>query len=137
MKEIKRYQTEDGKIHDTEELAAAHETLVARVAEITSALGPRSDEINNGAGYVQHDPAVVEKIKASFHLVALKTQGFDDPDENGAPDEHFIGRWLNDSNSFLYGVWNRLACIDELGREFDQQFFRNNPHKCAMKEFKS
>jgi hypothetical protein len=133
MKEVKRYRTDDGKIHDTEELAAAHETLVARVAEITSALGPRTDKILNGAGYVQHDAQVVEKVKASFHQLALKTQCFDDLEETL---DGYFGRWLNDSNSYLYGIWSRLYSIDDQGREFDQQYYVKNPEKSTLIEIK-
>jgi hypothetical protein len=132
MKTVQRYQTEDGRVFNTEEEAAAHETLVGRVNEITSALGSKSDEIRNGAGYVQHDPVITEKIRDSFYKLALEEQGQSEKDIS----LHWLGRYLSDSDSYLYGMWNRLACIDELGREFDQQFFRNNPHKCAMKEFK-
>jgi len=131
MKTVQRYQTEDGRVFNTEEEAGAHETLVGRVNEITSALGLKSDEIKNGAGYVQHDPVIVEKIRASFYKLALEEQGQSEKDIN----LHWLGRYLSDSDSYLYGMWGRLACIDELGREFDQQFFRNNPHKCEMKQF--
>lgn len=137
MKEIKRYQTEDGLIWNTEEEASVHETLMGRVKEIISALGERSNEIMNGRGYIQHDPKVVKKIKASFYQLALTQQGFDksEGDEN-IPGEYWIGRYLSDSNSALYNVWNRLQCIDEMGREFDQQFFKNNPNKANLVEIK-
>jgi len=131
MKTVQKYQTEDGRVFNTEEEAGAHETLVGRVTEITSALGLKSDEITNGAGYVQHDPTLVGKIKDSFFLLALEEQGQSAKDM----DIHWLGRYLSDSNSYLYGIWDRLECIDELGREFDQQFYRNHPHKCKMKEF--
>jgi len=138
MEKVTKYKTTDGRIWNTEEEASVHETLMGRVKEIIRALGERSDEIMNGAGYVQHDPAVVKKIKASFYQLALTQQGFNkaESDEN-VPGEYWIGRYLDDSNSALYSVWSRLQCIDELGREFDQQFYKNNPDKCKMQEFKA
>jgi len=133
METVKKYKTADGLIWDTEEAASVHETLMGRVKEIVSALGERSDKIANGKGYIQHDPKVVKKIKASFYQLALTQQGFakSEGDEN-IPGEYWIGRYLNDSNSALYSVWNRLQCIDDLGREFDQQFFKNNPNKAKL-----
>jgi hypothetical protein len=132
MKTVQRYQTADGRVFNTELEAGAHETLVGRVCEIISALGSKCN-ISGGNGYIQHDPAIVTKIKDSFFKLALEEQGQSAKDMN----IHWLGRYLSDSNSYLYGTWNRLECIDELGREFDQQFYRNNPHKCEMKEFTS
>ena len=137
MQEITRWRTEDGKIFDTPEEAQAHETLVGRVKEITAALGERSRDILNGRGYVQHDPKIVKKIKKGFYELALEQQGFKDAEsDEHIPNEYFIGRYLDNSNSFLYSVWNRLQCIDKLGREFDQQYYVNNPEKATLIEIK-
>lgn len=135
MEEVKKYKTADGLIWNTEEEALVHETLMGRVKEIIRALGERSDKIINGEGYVQHDPKIVKKIRASFYQLALTQQGFDkvEGDEN-VPGEYWIGRYLDDSNSALYAVWNRLQCIDKLGREFDQQYYVNNPDKAKLVE---
>ncbi len=137
MKKAKKYKTEDGRIWNTEAEASVHETLMGRVKEIISALGERSDKILNGAGYIQHDPKVVKKIRASVYQLALVQQGFNTAqgDEN-VPGEYWIGKYLDDSNSALYPIWNRLQCIDKLGREFDKEYFKNNPDKAKRVEIK-
>lgn len=137
MQEITKWRTEDGKVFDTPEEAQAHETLVGRVKEITAALGERNRSILNGQGYVQHDPKIVRKVRKSFYQLALEQQGFDkaEADEH-IPNEYLIGRYLNDSNSYLYDVWCRLQCIDTLGREFDQPYYALHPEKAKLVEIK-
>ena len=139
MKPITKYETKDGKLFSTASEAICHEALIARVDEILAALGSKpagadSIEFTNGKGYIQHDLDIVSKVRASFYAVALETLGY--ASDAVSPNEYIIGRYLNDSNIFLYDALSRLQCIDLLGREFGQAYYVTHPEKAVLEEIK-
>lgn len=137
MKPVTIYVADDGSRWDTEDGAIAHERLIAAVDAAMGPLGPPpADEdcsFSNGRGYLQHDPeAVVRarsaliKLVAEAHPEVARYIGGVDPrttDFGGS----VVGRILDDSGSWLYPAWCRLARIDEYGREWGQCYFRYHP----------
>jgi hypothetical protein len=137
MKEIKRFESEDGKIFKTEIECNKHEKLIKNIKFIMSQLEPLPKEsgckFENGDGYIQQDKTMVNK--AMIELVKLSK--IKDPDyinkdfyknpfawRNG-----ILGRIFSDSSDLFYHEWIRFMRMDEQYREWGQPYFAMNPNK--------
>lgn len=76
------------------------------------------DKVNsnfiNGDYYIQQDIYFVEKLKQMMV-------------DHCGHNFNILGRYLSDGNSKLYNSWCRLSNIDELGKEWGQQYLKLNP----------
>lgn len=143
-KSITQFQAEDGSIHATMDGAMEHDRRLVELATVMSSM-PRVNDPDlifaNGGGYKDWPIHVVREVRAGIMRLARSWASWIFRDESGKPvDSHpgFIGRALSDSDTSpgLYGHYMRLFFdIDEAGREYGQQYYRNNPGECKRKVF--
>lgn len=141
MKEITRYQADDGTVFDTEEKAIKHDTKSLSIKKIYKLLKPIPEDdgckFANGAGYVQQDPLAVQEFKRQIMLMgavhhAKMAEWAKNPIE--VHPQSIVGRILCDCDSLLYAAWSRVMCTDEKGREWGQPYYASNPDKAEQFE---
>lgn len=76
---------------------------------------------DNGSGYYQQDIELVDSLKETLLKHFDNKYSF-----------YWLGRILDDGGSSLYHCWCRLVCIDDAGREWDQQYYKNNPNEAKQ-----
>lgn len=145
MKEVKRFQSEDGKLFDSAEKCLSYEIDLTAVQTVMSLLNPtpKDDhcEFANGRGFVRQDIQLVEKCMR----IVINIAAIDLKDKKEEIMEHpflyrnsVIGRYLSDSDKgFLYSAWCRFMCMDDIGREFGQPYFSAHPEKAEQIEIKT
>jgi len=129
MKTITKFQTDDGCIFSNIADAAEYEKLLNICQIINNKLKskPESNDCSfeNGEGYIQQDNEIVEKAKEDLLFVGRAYLNL-----KGNISFHWIGRYFDDSGvRCLYSLWGRLSNIDNLGREWGQQYYKLNPSK--------
>ena len=136
MKIVQRFQTIDGREFASEDEAIEHDTLAYAVRNAVKPLGKEHPSVEDGKGWVQHSPATVLKVKiALLQLAKPLLKHFPDLLRTIQKDPASISpmgvmcRILSDYNSPINEGWNRLACIDEKGREHQQPYFAINGPK--------
>jgi len=123
------YKTSDGKEFATQKEAEDHESLRASLVSILKPLGKRPTLKNEE--FIQHDINVVNTVyqrlfsfckdrKPREIIWDRVTDDFSSESTNNI--SYAIDRFGIDSSIVVY-VWNRLACIDNSGREFNQPYF--------------
>lgn len=141
MKEVTRYQADDGKVFDTADKAIAHDAKVLSIKSAYKLLKdtPKNDgcDFANGGGYVQQDPVKVQEFKRQIMLMgathhAKMAEWARNPQE--VHPQSIVGRILSDCDSLLYSAWNRVMCMDDKFREWGQPYYAINPHKGEQKE---
>lgn len=135
------YVAADGTRWDAEQDAVDRDNLCRVIDEAMAPLGARHNaegncDYENGQGYVQHDPATVKGVKLALLPITRKIipKWFDDqihvhriawPDGFLAVNTSWFCRFVE------YGpvneAWERLGCIDTLGREWGQPAFAREP----------
>jgi len=131
MEEITQYKTDDGKIFNCREDAAYHELLLEKVEEIESLLKPEDKRMINGGGYVQHDKESAKKALSMFTDLVFSSRDYLWLRRNEYKETlGVILRAISDSKSVhpFGSMANRLFCIDDEGREFDQPFYKKNSY---------
>jgi len=127
MKTVTKFQSEDGKLHDTEQQALSADYFVEMAEKIEQLLPQHKDDnlsFANGHGYLECDPSQIELAKKSLILIASQEFKVDFKSADG-----IIGRYLCDRNSPLYSAYMKLKCIDNLNRMWGQPYFANNPNQ--------
>lgn len=124
MQEITVYETADGRRFDSSVEASRYEKLMETVATAMSVLRDAHPD-SNGESFVQHDPARVAEARARLDAISgfASTWSID-----------YILRCMLDGADRLKPLeraYNRLWCIDDLGREWDQRYFVNHPNPQA------
>lgn len=125
MRVIQKYVADDGEEFYKECDAIAYESIIGKINSVMQTLKPTPniDKFYNEGGYVQQNRVVV--IEARKALSEIINQYFD-----------LVGVSL-DGN--LPEVINkaviRLDCIDVLGREYGQLFFRTHPNQASNIEY--
>lgn len=107
-----------------------------KIKELTKLLGGEIDdpgcEFANGGGYYQ---LTAEAVRQFDHHFTEAVKEFE-PDlfnayaKKNIPfvvKNYFTGRWLDDSNSRLYGVAMIRFNIDDKFRRWGQMYYANNP----------
>ena len=134
METIQQYKSFCGKIFNTIEECNRYEVISKQVDNILETIEDSSkfDEgcnFTNGEGFIQH-PANTYNILEK-ELVRLSNIWFKAEDDPFTCFNYYLGRYIDDSNmSCLNKLSYKLMCIDELGREYGQPYFKNNPDKC-------
>lgn len=144
MKTVSMYQANDGKRFTSKADCRLYETIVKQRDTALSQLETIADKdcsFANGGGYIQHDPEKVKKVKLQYlKLIELNTEWKDLKKAVKNQKENldkitFLGRYLDDSDSYFRSGYYRLfMCIDELGREWGQPYYRLNPHEGKQKQ---
>ncbi len=121
MREVTRYEANDGSIWTTQEKAEERDADLVVCEQIVESLGPRPKDshcnFSNGHGYVPHLPEHVLLAQKRWDAACLERFGTCHP------------RAVDDYQHPLRGIGSRLRCIDESGREWGQPFFALNPTK--------
>ncbi len=145
MKRIIKYKAIDGKEFENSEDCLNYESLIHRVDTIMGQLTPKPNDdgckFSNGHGFIQHNTNTVTKVKNEIlELCKIHIdhpwiqQSIDDPEVHSS----WVGRLLSDYNiSPLNNAWYRFSCIDNLGREFGQPYFVDNPEKATLVSIKN
>ena len=109
MKEITKYQAEDGAVFNSVTACEEYEVLLNEVQAIMSALesAPDTCDFANGDGYVQQDLQSVSKINSE-----LDTKWAGHPERYPQPVKR---------------ARLRMSCIDSQGREWGQPYFTRYP----------
>lgn len=126
MKKITKYQSDDGTVWDTVEEAAKRDSLLAGLKKALSPIGERHPDVDSGIGWWQHRPEDVLRAKQQF-LELCQAQGLTYPAFFAPADQALrndkVGRILSDTGGPLNKAWCRFICIDNSGREHQQQWF--------------
>lgn len=135
MRKITIYESNDGVKFDTESECIKYERLVFDVEKVMDSLILSNNRWSDPRhGYIQQDEKVVRET--SFKILNMVS-------ENCAIDNFFdleglsyaqrIVSEYSELRPLTYAV-NRLCRIDEKGREFSQQYFRNHPEEVKLIE---
>lgn len=136
MKEVVRYQSDDGKIFDTAEAAIKQDAKAVSIKGAYKLLRPtpKNDgcDFTNGGGYVQQDALKVQEFKRQIMLLGARhhekmAEWAKNPIE--VHPQSIVGRILSDCDSDLYDAWHRVMCMDDKFREWGQPYYAINPDK--------
>ena len=120
------FQTEDGKVFETEKKAEYHEELLKQIKVLSESILPKkfdTCEFANGDGHIQLTVAQVKKFDEEFKKLLSKH----DPDCLKY-DDGMMGRMLNDSDSSLYHLWCLAQKINRgSNRLYGQPYYANHP----------
>ena len=141
MKAIIKYQANDGSEWESEDKALEREDLLIMIEDITKACLKPTPRDGNWVGYVQQHPAAVLDYKHTLMRIAKqegvygKCAGCEciwDADPKGIRHSGGIAnRYIDDGGSEpLRRAWQRLSCMDENYREYNQPYYAINPDKC-------
>ena len=136
MKEVKRYQAEDGRIFDNAEDAVKHDAKCATVKELAKLLKPIPENdgcaFANGSGFVRQDPLKVQEYKRQIMLLGKDLHCNMEKRAANPIEVHpqsIVGRILSDCDNVLYGAWRRVMCMDDQFREWGQPYFALHPEE--------
>lgn len=136
MKQIIKWEAEDGTEFLTQEEAAQHEAIAEKVKVIVAPLGKLPDGVefaNGQLGYIQHDLDTMLSVRSKLLMLAAATcssglSWITDALEDASIHPTYPGRIIGEySPRPIQKAWDRFYCIDRLGREWGQPFFRENP----------
>ena len=143
-KAITQFEADDGSIHETMESAMEHDRRLVELAAVMAPMPPVNDPgcvFRNGGGYKDWPIHVVRQVRNGIMRLTKAWAPWIFRDGSGKMvDVHpsYIGRALSDSDTSpgLYSHYMRLFFdIDEAGREYGQQYYRNNPSECGKRVF--
>jgi hypothetical protein len=136
VKVVTKYESNDGKLFDSEADAVGHEEYLKQAKTVAGILPPRPDDgckFDNGAGYIQHTPELVREYKRAVLLLAASKR----PDVKFAewaekPDQvhgmSVVGRYIDDGcDKYIGRLWYRVCCLDDQCREWGQPYFALHP----------
>jgi len=146
MRELTIYVTDDGRRYDDKRAAQEHEAVDAAMLPLLAMLPPKYDIPY--AQYIDHGPSAY--VRGQEARLAAYTYLRDNPPQYKSMDHARIpeviqalvdGKDVNDGwieRCILYEstpwanmrqIFSRLACMDAGGREYDQQYHKNNSEK--------
>lgn len=130
MKQVVRYQSDDGTIWLTEGEALKRDSLRAKIKEGLSWL--KSCNESSFEGYYQQSLLQVSKVR--ILAIELSREEYKSDVWDVAPEKIDPGmamRYLPDYCP-INDLWSRLQCIDDKGREWEQPYYVNHPDKTTM-----
>lgn len=152
---VEAYQSIDNSLWHSKTEAEIQDEKVSmynkrknEIDRIMAPLGPvfryeergQSCDFENGMGYVQHKIETILDIKRKLIKVGESTLKWWYDDQKATYNTDFMQvhpswflRLLDGSDISLEKAWSRLACIDNQGREWGQQYYANNPDKAPNK----
>ena len=138
MKQINKWQAEDGSEWTTREKCAKRDAMIDDVDVAMCALKPHPSD-SGWEGYVQHTPDTVMACKRRLFNIAnqegvLKWWIDKQKKDYGKTDKSLIEechaswfcRMLDGTHMPLDRAYSRLHCIDEQLREWEQPYFAVN-----------
>jgi hypothetical protein len=128
MKQVTKFQAEDGRLFDDEAECLSHEEQVIAVKALIEMVHPKGIDIDNGKGYIQLTPETQQRLLNGYVALVDRHQ----PELSVKVRENprgFIGRILGDSSSPLMHLYYTYCLIDKEGRLWDQPYFANNPER--------
>ena len=134
-KALIKYQAADGCLFDDQESAERRDKLCARLRELEDFLGPR---VNGANLRRKHSPQTLRTFRERLVNICRELFPTEAVFKHDAQEIHpmsFAGRFIDDAGPRVLGMtWQRLACIDADGFEYEQPFFALNPDKWAGSE---
>ena len=143
MKQIVRYEADDGSVWTTEGDARQRDILIALCSAAVSCLKPHP-ESSGGMTFVQQDAAVVASVRESLFEIANRPGVLQATIASAASrlgktfremardvDPSWFGRMLDGAHEPLAHAYLRLMCIDANNREWEQPYFARNPNPLA------
>ena len=139
MREVLKYQANDGKLFDSKDSCISHEEKLTQVSDIICQLEPKPDscDFSNGSGYVQQYEDVFLKVRRELlELAKADTdhkwiqQSIDDRTVDPSWAGRIIGECCIDA---LYRAWNRFSCIDKDFKEWGQPYFTTHQNEAINK----
>ncbi len=137
MKEIIKYQAEDGQLFDNREECFIYEQLIIKIAHETQRLDYGNPSVvgsfSEGDYFIQQDKDVVDSVKVEM-LVILHALGFIIQYSNDLVShiDFMLLKGYTDGSIYekpFRKILYRLACIDSEYREWGQYYFKLNPTK--------
>lgn len=137
MREVIRYQADDGRVFESEIDCINHDETISKIDSIMSTLKPvpKDSDFSNGGGFVQQD---IDTVSIAMTRIVELSNIETSKEFNANPFAYRhgnVGRMLsdNESSSLLYSAWYRFMCMDDTGREWGQPYFATYPHKGTQK----
>lgn len=139
---VTKYRCRDGAEFREEKTALAHEVFLDEIQTAMAPLGECIDgcDFLNGIGYIQHSEKAV--LSAFMEIVVLVEREIRNLPEDWRPltilkkweyRRGIVGRFIDDNHPILWREWIRFTCIDDLFREWGQQYHAVNSD--SRKEF--
>lgn len=130
MREVTKYQADDGTVWDSSIQAAARDDELRTALELEAGIGPR---VPNLRGWVQRDPAKVAVLRRALVQIGKKLHpaGWWDthtPEDLVCPTS-LPSRIMSESSGPISSLWWRVSCIDSDGREWEQAYWLQNIEK--------
>jgi hypothetical protein len=148
MKTKTIYIADDGSRWDTEEKAAERDRLCIDVVRVIAPLGPKPNDrhcsFSNGHGFLQHNPDTVKSVRAMLaelsrkslvHWFKAQREAHGKEPDMMTVHPSWICRMMEESGP-RNDAWVRIWCIDDLGREWGQPFYRDNSDLAEVFEIK-
>jgi hypothetical protein len=145
VKQITKFQADDGTEFRTPNEAMAHDALCVEVAALVAKLHARPDDgcnFSNGHGFIRQDKDAVLAVQRGLVAIARRYFGSDEiyerhfrySEEAEKPTGHtFVGRLIDDGcPAPVTRAWQRLMCIGEDFREWGQPYYANHPNEAEQ-----
>lgn len=133
MKEVVKYQANDGTLFNDRAECVSRDELIEIVDMIMCQLPDRPDDtsFSNGGGFILHDMSRTKLVRMQLLLEIKKhiTHNWvDQTIENDGAHPSAVAGLLDDYNiKPLRDAWFRFLCIDKEGREWGQPYYATNP----------
>lgn len=141
MKQIIKYQSDDGTEFYDEDLCIEHELITDEINAWVSQLPEKPNldgcAFENGAGYVQHAEEMFMRVRSELCEIANRLcphPWFEQTIEKGlAAHSSNAGRIIGEiQNKALQKAWHRIECTDKMFREWGQPYFANHPQNAEQ-----
>ena len=129
MKEISRYEANDGTVFSEKNECTKHEHMIADINNLLLDLPKRpkddSCKFANGHGYIQHEKKNFLDFEKKFYKMACEYH----KELNKYPmNSYGFWRFLDDTGSPFYRAGQRILCTNKnTYREYGQPFFAGHP----------
>ena len=143
MKEIIKYQSNDGAEFINREDCLKYEEVCFRVSGILKRLPEKPDtcDFSNGDGFIQHDEKYFLEARKSLLVIAgehIKHKWIEQSINDDTVDPSWAGRLIGEiGNKSLDKAWYRVSCTDKSYREFGQPYYVSNPDRATLNQINS
>jgi hypothetical protein len=130
MKEIIRFEANDGSMFHDVASCLAHESLCEEINLIMLRLKPRADSCfkNNETDFIQQDPTIFFDVRRDLLNIARSIndhEWFKQSIEDQTVHPSWAGRIIDEISRPLSKAWYRIYCTDKYCREWEQPYFAN------------
>jgi hypothetical protein len=134
MKQIIKWQADDGREFQEETECKAYESLCGEVASImaTFPAHPKNDgcRFANGHGFIQLSEVVVKEVRNKLLDLISGEINHRWVEESRDMSVHpsYVARLVGETGLRpLYNAWNRITCVDDQWREWGQPYYASHP----------